>query len=121
MSLNTHHNMRLSFISNSFLTFNNSSNINMFNVKRKCFFECVVREFRLPLSYSIEYSFGLCSHKGNGREFTAHIFERVAAVVKIVIDNQPSVVRWCCPNVGINRFNIGGRVVDIAQCGKVFA
>ena len=42
MSLNAHHNMRLSFISNSFLTFNNSSNINMFNMKRKCFFECVV-------------------------------------------------------------------------------
>ena len=55
--------------------------------KRKCFFECVVREQQLPLSYCIEHGFGLCSHKGNGREFTAHIFERVAAVVKIVIDN----------------------------------
>ena len=43
MSLNAHHNMRLSFISKSFLTFNNNSNINMFNVKRKYFFECVVR------------------------------------------------------------------------------
>ena len=43
MSLNAHHNMRLLFISNSFLTFNNSSNINMFNMKWKCFFECVVR------------------------------------------------------------------------------
>ena len=41
MSLNAHHNMRLSFISNLFLTFNNSSNINMFNMKWKCFF-CVL-------------------------------------------------------------------------------
>ena len=76
---------------------------------------------RSPLSYSIKHRFGQRSQKGYGREFAANVFERVAAVVKIIIDNQPSVVRRRGPNVSINRFNIGGRVVDIAQRGQVFA
>ena len=85
------------------------------------FFEYALESAVLPLSYSIEHRFGQRSHKGNGREFTANVFERVPTVVKVVIDNEPAVVRRGGPNVGVNRLNASGRVVDIAQRGQVFA
>ena len=85
------------------------------------YLEQIVVKHRFPLSYSVEHGFGLRSHKGDCREFTANVFERVPAVVKVVIDNEPAVVRRGAPNVSVNRLNACCTIVDIAQCGKVFA